>query len=50
MKTIDKKFVEMVKSGYREGRKMSDSEFFEMLNPKHYDELSQLPMGKVSNH
>lgn len=29
----------MVKSGYREGRKMSDSEFFEMLNPKHYDEF-----------
>lgn len=39
MKTISKQFVETVKSGFRQGRKMSDMDFFEMLNPKHYDEF-----------
>lgn len=33
MKTINKRFVEMVACGYREGRQMSNLDFFEMLNP-----------------
>lgn len=39
MKTIDKRFVQMVKLGFREGRKMSDMDFFYMLNPKHYEQF-----------
>lgn len=39
MKTINKRFVEMVKCGFCEGRMMSDMDFFDMLNPRHYDEF-----------